>query len=54
MGYVDNKSKKVCIICGHVSCDICEDFCDEQVLQEDGTWDICECFENDGKCKYEV
>lgn len=46
-------SEKVCIICGHKPCQICQDFCDEMVEHKDGTWEICDCFDNDGKCKYE-
>ena len=43
---------KICIVCKHEACPICEDFCDELVKQEDGSFDICDCFDNDGKCTY--
>ena len=26
---------KICLICGHKACPICEDFCDELVKQEE-------------------
>lgn len=46
---------KICSKCGHEPCTICKDFCDKTVKQEDGTWDICDCFfTHSGKCVYEV
>lgn len=52
MELLNTLNDKICIVCGHRVCPICKDFCDETVKQEDGMWEICECFYNDGKCTY--
>lgn len=43
------EQQRKCIVCGHWSCPLCRDWCDELKWSEDGE-DVDECC--DGRCTY--